>query len=57
MILINNISPKLNKSIVINTQKKLGVTASIWLHEIARKLEEYSWPIDCWQVTHVAGVP
>ena len=50
MILINNVSPKLNKSIVIHTHRKLGATASVWLHEIARKLEEYNWPIDCWQV-------
>lgn len=50
MIPINNVSPKLNKTIVIHAQKKLGATASIWLHEIARNLEEYNWPVDCWQV-------
>lgn len=49
MIPINNVSPKLNKTIVIYTQKKLGATALVWLHETARKLEEYNWPIDCWQ--------
>lgn len=50
MITIQNINPELNKTTVIYTQKKLGVTASVWLHEIARKLEEYNWPVDCWQV-------
>lgn len=50
MIAINNISPQLNKVITIYVQKNLGVTASVWLHEIARKLEEYNLPVDCWQV-------
>lgn len=49
MITIQNINPTLDKTIVIYAQKKLGTTASVWLHEIARKLEEYNWPVDCWQ--------
>lgn len=50
MIAINNVSPKLDKTITIDTKKNLGATASVWLHEIARKLEEYNLPIDCWQI-------
>lgn len=50
MITINNISPQLNKVITIYTQRNLGATASVWLHEIARKLKEYNLPVDCWQV-------
>ncbi len=50
MIPINDVSPRLSKTIVIYTPKRLGATATVWLHEIARKLEEYNWPVDCWQI-------
>ena len=50
MIPINDVSPRLSKTIVIYAPKRLGATATVWLHEIARKLEEYNWPVDCWQI-------
>jgi len=50
MITVQNINLPLNKILTIKVQKKLGVTAFVWLHEIARKLEEYNIPVDCWQV-------
>lgn len=50
MIIINDVSPQLDKSLTIYTGQNLGITASVWLQEVARKLEEYNLPMDCWQV-------
>lgn len=50
MITIEDINPKLDKSIDINTKRQLGATAAVWIQEHARKLEEYYYPVDCWQI-------
>ena len=50
MITIENINPELNKSIQINAKRQLGVTAAVWIQEHARKLNEYNYRVDCWQI-------
>lgn len=51
MIIIQNSKPALNKSIAIRASKNLGAVAALgWLHERARKLEEYNLPVNCWQI-------
>lgn len=50
MINIETINPELNKIIEINSKRQLGATAAVWLHERARRLDEYNIPVDCWQI-------
>ena len=38
MIPINDVSPRLSKTIVIYAPERLGATAAVWLHEIARRI-------------------
>ena len=37
----------LNKSLTINTPKALGLTANVYLHEVARKMPNYNSSINC----------
>jgi len=37
----------LNKSVTIKTPKPLGLTANVYLHEIARKIPNYNTQINC----------
>jgi len=50
MIAIENINPELNKSIEIDAKRQLGITATVWAQEQARKIDEYDLPIDNWQI-------
>lgn len=50
MITIENINPKLDKSIEIDTRRQLGVTAVVWVQEKARQVDTYDLPIDTWQI-------